>query len=175
MKCIFANNLHPSNKMLSVYIMASSPLNHYNQKKETSGLNCDSLVASQVPLGRLSLSSLVHQRTGAAKAQPVHWANGAQSRLPNTSRRERMKAAWGTQTCQARPPKDLRHVACRATRLRRCHSRHRRNRRRKRLRSWSSSVVLARRSISLELSAAAELCRKYGFVVPSCVPGSQFC
>ena len=101
MKCIFANNLHPSNKMLSVYIMASSPLNHYNQKKETSGLNCDSLVASQVPLGRLSLSSLVHQRTGAAKAQPVHWANGAQSRLPNTSRRERMKAAWGTQTCMS--------------------------------------------------------------------------
>ena len=171
MKCIFANNLHPSNKMLSVYIMASLPLNHYNQKKETSGLNCDSLVASQVPVGRLSLSSLVHQRTGAAKAQPVHWANGAQSRLPNTSRRERMKAAWGTQTCQARPPKDLRHVACRATRLRRCHNRHRRNQRRKRrLRSWSSGVALARRSISPELSAAAELCQKYGvcssFVLP---------
>ena len=161
--------------MLSVYIMASSPLNHYNQKKETSGLNCDSLVASQVPLGRLSLSSLVHQRTGAAKAQPVHWANGAQSRLPNTSRRERMKAAWGTQTCQARPPKDLRHMACRATRLQRCHSHRRNQRRKRRLRSWSSSAALARRSISVELSAAAELCRKFGFVVPSCVPGSQFC
>jgi hypothetical protein len=161
--------------MMPVYLITSTPLNHYNHRKRHL-IELDSLVASQVLLGRLSLGSLAHQRTGAAKARPVHWANGAQSQLPNTSRREIMKAAWGTQTCQARCPKDLRHLARRATRLRRCHSLHRRNQRRKRrLRSWSSSVALARRSIFPELSAAKELCRKYGFVVPSCVPGSQFC
>jgi len=46
-------------------------------------------------------TSASKNRSSQGSARSIHWANGAQSRLPNTSRRERMKAAWGTQTCMS--------------------------------------------------------------------------
>jgi hypothetical protein len=108
---------------------------------------------SQV-LRRPCLGSPVYQRIPVAKVRRFHWAKGAQSQHPNTRGRERMKAAWGTQMCRARPQKDLRLEARGATRLQRCHSRHRKNQRRggRRIRSLSSSVTLAGDQVSLELS-----------------------
>lgn len=111
---------------------------------------------SQV-LRRPCLGSPVYQRIPVAKVRRFHWAKGAQSQHPNTRGRERMKAAWGTQMCRARPQKDLRLEAWGATRLPRCHSRHRKNQRRggRRIRSLSSSVTLAGDQVPLNYQAVA--------------------